>query len=124
MNTPINLKEKSAKLDEYWSPRVLGELDDSYYAKIAKLKGSLAWHSHDEEDELFIVIDGQLKIEMKDQTVELSAGDMYIVPKGVMHNPIAEEECSVFIFEKKETKHTGNTETGKTRSIEEQLRSI
>jgi mannose-6-phosphate isomerase-like protein (cupin superfamily) len=124
MKDPINLKTASAKLDELWSPRVIGELDNTYYAKIAKLKGELAWHSHDEEDELFIVIDGHLKIELKDQVVELSEGDMYIVPKGVMHNPIAEEECSVLVFEKKETKHIGNVENEKTRSIEDQLRPI
>jgi mannose-6-phosphate isomerase-like protein (cupin superfamily) len=124
MKDPINLKAASAKLDELWSPRIVGELDNAYYAKIAKLKGELAWHSHDEEDELFIVIDGHLKIELKDEIVELSEGDMYIVPKGVMHNPIAEEECSVLVFEKKETKHIGNVESEKTRSIEDQLRPI
>lgn len=121
---PLNLKEMSAKLDELWSPRIVGELDNAYYAKIAKVKGELAWHSHDDEDELFIVIEGHLKIEMKDKTVELSPGDLYIVPKGVLHNPIAEEACSVLIFEKKETRHTGNVENEKTRSIEKQLRPI
>ena len=73
---------------------------------------------------MFIVIDGQLKIEMKDQTVELSAGDMYIVPAGVMHNPIAESECSVLVFEKKGTKHIGEVQNERTRTIEEQLRPI
>ena len=124
MNKVINLREKTAKLDELWSPRIIGELDNAYYAKIAKLKGELAWHSHEEEDELFIVIKGKLKIELEDQTIELSEGDLYIVPKGVMHNPFAEEECSVLIFERKETKHTGTVENQKTRSIEDQLRPI
>ena len=124
MNNPINLKAASDNLTELWSPRVIGELDDSYYAKIAKLKGDLAWHSHEEEDELFLVIDGHLKIEMNDRTIELGPGDLYVVPKGVMHNPIAEEECSVLVFEKKETKHIGNVESEKTRSIEDQLRPL
>ncbi len=123
MNTAINLKEKAALLDEFWSPRVLGEIDDSY-AKIAKLKGSLAWHKHDNEDELFLVIDGYLKIELENQTIELGPGEMYIVPKGVMHNPIAETECRVFLIEKKSTQHTGDLELEKTKSIEQQLKPI
>ena len=124
MNSVINLRDKANKLEELWSPRVIGELDDAYYAKIAKLKGEFAWHSHDNEDELFIVIEGQLKIKMEDRTVDLSEGELYIVPKGVLHNPIAEEECSVLIFEKKETKHIGRVENERTRTIEEQLRPI
>ncbi len=123
MNTGINLKEKLSKLEEYWSPRVLGEIDDSY-AKIAKLKGSLTWHKHDNEDELFLVIEGKLRIEMKDKVVDLSAGEMYIVPAGVIHNPVAEEECSVFLIEKKSTKHTGDEETERTKTLSEQLRPI
>lgn len=123
MNTAINLKEKAAKLTEFWSPRVLGELDGSY-AKIAKLKGSLAWHKHDDEDELFLVIEGHLRMELEDETIELGPGDLYIVPKGVMHNPVAEEECSVLLIEKKNTKHTGNLELEKTKSIEDQLRPL
>lgn len=122
MNKKINLLEKVAKLDQFWSPRVIGELDESY-AKIAKLKGTLAWHKH-EEDELFLVIDGRLKIEMEEQTVELATGEMFIVPKGVMHNPIAEEECSVLVIEKKSTRHTGDVVIEKTRSEQEQLRPI
>jgi mannose-6-phosphate isomerase-like protein (cupin superfamily) len=122
MNTKINLREKAAKLDEYWSPRILGEVDDSY-AKIAKIKGSFTWHKH-EEDELFLVIEGHLRIEMEDQTVELDPGEMFIVPKGVMHNPVAEEECSVFVLEKKPTKHTGDLEIEITKSIKDQLRPI
>ena len=109
MKDPINLQEASNKLQELWSPRVIGELDDAYYVKIAKLEGDLAWHSHDNEDEMFLVIDGQLKIEMEDRTVNLGPGDMYVVPKGVMHNPVAEEVCSVLVFEKKETKHMGGS---------------
>lgn len=124
MNKKINLKEQAAKLNELWSPRIIGELDNAYYAKIAKLKGELAWHSHDDEDELFLVVQGKLKIELKDQAVELSEGDLYIIPKGVRHNPIAEEECTVLIFEQKATKHTGNVEHEKTRSIDDQLRPV
>lgn len=124
MIAPVNLQEASNKLKELWSPRVIGQLDDAYYVKIAKLEGDLAWHSHDNEDEMFLVIEGNLKIEMKDRTVNLEPGDLYVVPKGVMHNPVAEEVCSVLVFEKKDTKHMGDVEDERTRSIEEQLRPI
>lgn len=124
MTDPINLQAASNKLQELWSPRVIGQLDDAYYLKIAKLEGDLAWHSHDNEDEMFLVIEGNLKIEMKNRTVELGPGDLYVVPKGVMHNPIADEVCSVLVFEKKETKHMGQVEDERTRTIEEQLRPI
>ena len=123
MDAPINLREKIAQLDEFWSPRVVGEIDGSY-AKVAKVKGSLAWHKHDDEDELFLVIDGQLRIELEDRAIELNPGEMYIVPKGVMHNPVAERECSVLLFEKKSTRHTGDLDIEKTRTIEDQLRPI
>ena len=124
MKDPINLQTASDKLQELWSPRVIGQLDDAYYVKIAKLEGDLAWHSHDNEDELFLVIEGNLKIEMKDRTVNLGPGDMYVVPKGVMHNPIAEGVCSVLVFEKKETRHMGEIENERTHSIEDQLRPL
>ena len=110
-------------LTELWSPRVVAELDDSY-VKVAKVKGTLAWHSHDDEDELFYVLSGRLRIEMERDTVELDAGDAYVVPKGVRHNPIANEECLVMLIERKTTLHTGNEVTDQTRSIEEQLRPI
>jgi mannose-6-phosphate isomerase-like protein (cupin superfamily) len=113
----------SASVAELWSPRVVGELDDSYI-KVAKVKGVLAWHNHEFEDELFYVLKGRFKIEMHDKTVELNARDMYIVPKGVMHNPIAEEECLIMLIEKKSTKHTGDVVTEKTRSLDQQLRSV
>ena len=123
MNHPTNLQDKLAKIEELWSPRVVGEVDDCY-VKLAKLKGSLAWHKHDDEDELFLVINGHMRIELEDGVIELGPGEMYIVPKGVMHNPVAENECSVLVFEKKETQHIGGLEIEKTRTIEEQLRPL
>ena len=110
-------------LTELWSPRVVAELDDSF-VKVAKVKGTLAWHSHDDEDELFYVLSGRLRIEMEHDTVELGAGDAYVVPKGVRHNPIADDECLVMLIERKTTLHTGNEVTDQTRSIEDQLRPI
>lgn len=111
------------ELAELWSPRVIAEVDD-VYIKVAKVKGTLAWHSHDDEDELFYILQGTLRIEMESETVELRAGDVYVVPKGVRHNPIADEECHVMLIERKTTLHTGNEVTEKTRTLEEQLRPI
>jgi mannose-6-phosphate isomerase-like protein (cupin superfamily) len=110
-------------LTEYWSPRVIAEVDDSYI-KVAKIEGSLAWHSHENEDELFLVLKGRLRIEMEDRSVELSEGEMFVVPKGVRHNPVAENECHIMLIERKSTLHTGDVATEKTRSLAEQLRPI
>lgn len=124
MITKINLAEKFAKLDEPWSPRVVGELDGAYLAKIAKLDGTFTWHQHDEEDEMFLVIKGHLSIELEDQRLELDAGEMVVIPAGVRHNPIADAECHVLVFEKKSTAHTGSEQTDRTRSLDDQLRPI
>lgn len=111
------------RLTEYWSPRVVAELDDCY-VKVAKLHGSLAWHSHDAEDELFYVLKGSLRIEMEARTVVLGPGDAFVVPKGVRHNPVADEECLVMLVERKTTLHTGSEVTEKTRSLADQLRPV
>jgi mannose-6-phosphate isomerase-like protein (cupin superfamily) len=113
----------AAGLTELWSPRVVAEVDDAYI-KVAKVKGSLAWHSHEDEDELFLVLKGRLRIEMEAGTVELKEGELFVVPKGVRHNPVAEEECQVLLVERKSTLHTGDVVTEKTRSIAEQLRPV
>lgn len=111
----------AASLTELWSPRVVAEVDDSYI-KVAKVQGSLAWHSHENEDELFLVLRGQLSIELEDRTVELGQGEMFVVPKGVSHNPVAEEECLLMLIERKSTRHTGDRVIEKTRSLAEQLK--
>lgn len=118
--SPLQLAES---LTEYWSPRVIAEVDDKY-VKVAKLKGTFEWHSHDSEDELFSILKGSLKIEFEDHAVELKAGDLYVVPKGVRHNPVAEEECLVMLIEHKGTLHTGDRVTDKTQAIEDQLRPL
>ncbi len=117
--TPLQL---AGNLSDYWSPKVIAELDDSYI-KVAKVKGVLTWHQHADEDELFYVLAGELKIEMHEQTVTLRPGEMYVVPKGVLHNPIAEQECFIMLIERKSTLHTGDVVTAQTRSIAEQLQS-
>jgi len=111
----------AASLTELWSPRVVAEVDDSYI-KVAKVQGSLAWHSHENEDELFLVLKGQLSIELEDRTVELGEGEMFVVPRGVSHNPVAEQECLLMLIERKSTRHTGDLVTEKTRSLAEQLK--
>lgn len=113
----------AASLCEHWSPRVVAELDDSF-VKVAKVQGALTWHSHDDEDELFYILKGRLTIEMEERSVVLNEGDAFVVPKGVRHNPIAEQECLIMLIERKTTLHTGSAVTDKTRSLAEQLRPI
>jgi mannose-6-phosphate isomerase-like protein (cupin superfamily) len=119
----VAVKQAAAALSEFWSPRVVGEVDDAYI-KVAKVQGSLAWHAHDDEDEMFLVLSGRLRIEMEDGAVELQEGEMFVVPKGVRHNPVAEQECCILLIERKSTRHTGDVVTGKTRSVAEQLRPL
>lgn len=123
MSQIVSPTRAALSLTELWSPRVIGELDDSY-VKVAKVHGSLAWHSHEQEDELFFVLKGHLRIEMEDDTVELGEGDLFVVPKGVRHNPVAEEECHLMLIERKATLHTGDVKMDQTRSVEEQLRPL
>ena len=113
----------AASLTEHWSPRVVGEVDDNF-VKVAKLLGQLGWHAHDNEDELFLVLKGRLKIEMEAGPVEIGEGEFYVVPKGTRHNPVATEEVHVLLFERKTTLHTVNEVTEKTRSLADQLRPV
>lgn len=113
----------AASLTEFWSPRVIAEVDDAYI-KVAKIQGEFAWHSHLDEDELFLVLKGHLRIELEDGPVELDEGDLFVVPRSVRHKPVAENECHVLLVERKSTLHTGDIVTEKTRSIADQLRPI
>ena len=105
----INLKEKLDLFQEQWTPKIIGELNGQH-VKLAKLEGEFVWHDHKNEDELFYVIKGQLILELRDQTIRLNEGEMYIVPKGVEHKPIAKEEVHVLLFEPAVIKHTGEVE--------------
>ncbi len=118
---PVSPRAIAATLTEYWSPRVIAEVDDAYI-KVAKVKGELTWHAHDAEDEMFLVLEGALRIELEDRTIELGEGEAFVVPKGVRHNPVAENECLLMLVERKSTEHTGDVVMEKTRSIAEQLR--
>jgi mannose-6-phosphate isomerase-like protein (cupin superfamily) len=116
-------RQIAASLTELWSPRVVAEVDDSY-VKVAKVHGTFGWHSHADEDELFLVLKGHLRIEMQDSAVELAEGELFVVPRGVRHNPVAHDECHVMLIERKSTLHTGDMVNEKTRSLAEQLRPI
>lgn len=123
MSNVVSPHQTAASLTEYWSPRVIAEVDDAYI-KVAKIQGTLAWHSHENEDELFLVLRGHLRIEMEGRVVELREGEMFVVPKGVRHNPVAEQECHVMLIERKSTLHTGDVVVERTRTLAEQLRPV
>jgi mannose-6-phosphate isomerase-like protein (cupin superfamily) len=109
----INLAEKFASFDEKWSPRVVAELNGQQ-VRLAKLEGPFVWHHHENEDELFLVVHGRLTLRLRDRDVHLGPGEMFVVPRGVEHQPVAEEECHVVLFEPAETLNTGNVENERT----------
>ena len=116
----VNLNEKLEKIKEHWNPHIAGELNGQY-VKLAKLQGEFVWHHHEFEDEMFYVISGVLNIAFRDKMVELHPNEFIIVPKGVEHKPIAEEEVCVMLFEPTSTLNTGNTKSELTR---EQLDTV
>jgi len=116
----IILEKKFKLIDNYWTPAVVGELNGQYI-KLAKFKGEMVWHSHENEDEFFQVIKGYIVIHLRDKSVTLNAGECFIVPRGVEHKPEAEHEAEVMIFEPKVTAHTGTTKSELTVDIEKQL---
>lgn len=109
----VNLLQKFSLFHDYWSPKIVGELNDSY-VKLAKLKGEFVWHHHDNEDELFLVLKGKLTMKLRDGDVEVREGEFIIVPKGVEHKPVAEEEVHLMLFEPKTTLNTGNVKNERT----------
>ena len=108
LDMKINFEEKLALFSDYWSPRVIAEMND-YQFKLVKVKGEFIWHSHKNTDEVFIIISGMMNIEFKDKTVNLSKGEMFVVPKGVEHKPYAEDECEVMIVEPRGVVNTGES---------------
>ena len=113
MIEPIDLAQKFSLFNEYWRPKIVGELNDSY-VKLAKLKGEFIWHQHEKEDELFLVISGTLIIKLRDQELTIRPGQFAIIPKGVEHLPVAAEEVQVVLLEPKSTLNTGNVENERT----------
>jgi len=106
---PINLADKLSRFSETWSPKIIGELNNQH-VKLAKFDGEFTWHSHDNEDEMFYVIEGELELRFRDGSVTLRDGDLYIVPRGVEHLPIAHQPTSVLLFEPATTINTGATD--------------
>ena len=103
----INLAEKLGRIHEHWSPRVVAEMND-YQFKLVKLQGEFVWHKHDETDEVFLVVDGAMAIEFRDGRVELARGEMFVVPRGVEHKPVASRECQVMLIEPRGVVNTGD----------------
>jgi mannose-6-phosphate isomerase-like protein (cupin superfamily) len=102
----ICLADAIGGIDDYWSPRIVGQVNDSY-VKIAKVKGEFDWHQHDEEDELFLVVKGRLLLQLRDRDIWLQEGELTIIPRGVEHRPVAEEEVHILLFEPTTTVNTG-----------------
>jgi mannose-6-phosphate isomerase-like protein (cupin superfamily) len=111
----INLADKFSLFDGFWEPRIAGELNEQY-VKLAKLKGEFVWHQHEIEDEFFMVIKGHLTIKLRNEDIELEEGEFFIIPRGVEHMPVAENEVHVLMFEPKSTVNTGSTDSDKTIS--------
>lgn len=109
----VNLTEKLELFHEYWSPKIVGELNDSY-VKLVKLKGEFVWHFHEHEDELFLVLKGRLLMKFHNREVRIEEGEFIIVPRGVEHLPVAEEEVHVVLLELKTTLNTGNIQNERT----------
>ena len=114
----VNLAEKLTLFNELWSPKIVGELNDSY-VKVVKVQGEFVWHHHEHEDELFLVLNGRLQIQFRDRNVWLDEGEMLVIPRGVEHRPVADEEVHILLLEPKTVLNTGNiTDDEKTNEAE------
>ena len=116
----VNVAEKFKLFEEHWSPKIIGQLNGQD-VKIAKVKGEFIWHDHADEDEMFLIIKGTLKLEFRDHTVTFEEGEMLIIPRGVEHKPIAMEEVYLLLFEPASTKHTGNVEHKLTKIYQDHI---
>jgi len=109
----VTLASKFASFSEHWSPKIVGELNGQH-VKVVKFAGEFVWHHHDDEDEMFLVHRGRFRMELRDRDIELQAGDFLIVPRGVEHRPVAEQEVEVILFEPAGTLNTGNVQSERT----------
>ena len=116
----VNLAEKLAMIRDQWSPRIVGELNGQH-VKLVKLLGEFVWHHHDEEDELFLVVKGRFRMDFRDRSIWLEEGEFLIVPRGVEHRPVAEEEAHVLLFEPASTLNTGNVRNERTIAAPERI---
>lgn len=113
----VNLAEKFASFDELWKPKIVGEVNDAY-VKLVKVKGTFVWHQHEMEDELFLVVNGRMRLQLRTADISLEAGEMAVVPRGVEHCPVAENEAHVLLIESKSTKNTGDVQVDRTTEAE------
>jgi mannose-6-phosphate isomerase-like protein (cupin superfamily) len=120
MTDKISITEKLAQFSDHWNPRIIAELNGQH-VKIAKIKGEFVWHHHENEDELFWVIEGKLRMDFRDKSVTLEPGEILVVPRGVEHRPVAEEECAIMMFEPAGTLNTGNVQNERTRDTLERI---
>lgn len=116
----ININEKLSTFSEYWSPKIVGDINESY-VKLVKLKGEFVWHMHENEDEMFMVIKGRLVIKLRSKDIILNEGEFFIIPKGIEHMPVAENEVHVMLLEPKTTLNTGNVKNERTVEILEKI---
>lgn len=114
----VNLAQKLSLFQEYWRPKIVGELNGSY-VKLAKIKGEFLWHRHEHEDEMFFVVSGNLVIRLRDRDIALGEGEFFIVPRGVEHMPVAKEEVHIMLLEPKATLNTGNVQSDRTVNEQE-----
>lgn len=115
MSEAVNLAGRARALEELWSPRIVARLND-YEIKVARIEGEFVWHAHPETDEAFVVLEGHMRIELPDGSVALAPGDLYVVPRGVEHRPVAETECHIALIEPRGTVNTGDA--GGPRTVE------
>jgi mannose-6-phosphate isomerase-like protein (cupin superfamily) len=116
----ININDKLSQFNDYYNPRIIGELNGQH-VKAVKLKGEFVWHHHDHEEELFLVIKGKLTMEFREKSVEINPGEFIIVPRGVEHRPVADDEVHIVLFEPATTLNTGNIENERTRKNLEKI---
>ena len=116
----VNLAQKFGMFSDYCNPRIIGELNGQH-VKAVKLKGEFVWHSHEHEDELFLVVKGKFNMELRDKVVEINEGEFFIVPRGVEHKPVADEEVHILLFEPASTLNTGDVENELTRTVLEKI---
>jgi len=116
----VNLDEKFSRIQEHWKPKIAGEVNDAYI-KLVKLQGEFIWHHHEQEDELFLVVAGQLRMQLRDGDLLLNPGEFVIIPRGVEHRPVAEQECQVILLEPKSTLNTGNVTNERTVPVLERI---
>ena len=122
MSTPVSLRkvvlaEKLALVTDFWSPKAVGAVND-FHVKLVKLQGEFIWHAHEAEDELFLVLQGRLRMQFRDREIVVEAGELIVVPHGMEHRPVADEEAQVLLFEPKSTVNTGTAGGDRTREVE------